>query len=88
MSRTIIFREAAEQELRKAHARYEEKQPGLGDQLLGEVDQALSRVLENPELWAEVHGPIRRALVRRLMTCYLTYRRTEYRLFYGPNQLR
>jgi len=50
VSRTTIFRESAEQELREAYEWYEATQLGLGDQLLGEIDGALALVVESPEL--------------------------------------
>lgn len=65
MSRDAIFRPAAEKELREAHAWYEERHPGLGAAFLDEVDQAVDRVRESPELYAEIHGRIRRALILR-----------------------
>ncbi len=65
MSRSVIFRPAAEQELREAYAWYEERHAGLGEALLSEVDETVARVRENPELYAEIHGRIRRALVHR-----------------------
>ncbi len=65
MSRAVIFRPAAEQEIREAYAWYEEKHPGLGDAFLSEVDQTVDRVRESPELYTQLHGPIRRALVHR-----------------------
>lgn len=65
MSLAVIFRPAAEQELREAHSWYEERHPGLGEAFLTEVDSAVGRLRENPKLYAEVHGPIRRALVHR-----------------------
>jgi hypothetical protein len=65
LSLAVIFRPAAEQEIREAHAWYEEKHPGLGDAFVSEVEQAAGRVRERPELYAEVHGPIRRALFHR-----------------------
>ncbi len=65
MSLTVVFRPAAEQELRDAHAWYEERHSGLGEAFPTEVDNAVERIRENPELYAEVHGPVHRALVHR-----------------------
>jgi plasmid stabilization system protein ParE len=65
VTRTVIFRPTAAAELREAHAWYEERRPGLGSQLRDEIDRAVERVRESPELYAEVHGPIRRALIHR-----------------------
>ena len=65
MRRTIIFRPAAEQELREAFEWYEERRTGLGTQFEGEVNRILERVLDNPLTFPRVHGPLHRALTRR-----------------------
>jgi toxin ParE1/3/4 len=76
---TIIFRPAAEQELREAFEWYEQRRVGLGVQFEEEVDRVLTRVQENPLSFPRVHGPIHRALTRRF----------PYGLFYliKPDQI-
>ncbi|MEE8169365.1 MAG: type II toxin-antitoxin system RelE/ParE family toxin [Phycisphaerae bacterium] len=65
MTHQIRFRPEAEQELADALDWYESQRLGLGDELVLCVEQALDRIVENPEHFPVVHGSIRRALMRR-----------------------
>jgi plasmid stabilization system protein ParE len=79
VKRTVIFRPAAEQELREAFDWYEQRRVGLGGQFEEEVDRTVARVQDNPLAFPRVHGPLHRALMRRF----------PYALFYliVPNKI-
>jgi plasmid stabilization system protein ParE len=63
--RTIIFTQAARQELIEAHNWYENESPGLGHRFLAALDVTVRRILENPLQFPVIYKNIRRALLRR-----------------------
>ena len=65
MKRVVRFRADAEQDLRDAIAWYDSEREGLGDELLAEVDAALTRAAERPAVFPVVVAPFRRALCER-----------------------
>lgn len=65
MTRRAVFRPEAEAELLDTWDWYERQRPGLGDELIGCVDAAVSRALRSPELDAPIQDEVRRILVRR-----------------------
>ncbi len=65
MTRHVVFRRAATIELYAALDWYEAQRRGLGDQLLGEVEQAVQRAAGDPDRYPEVRPGVRRALCRR-----------------------
>jgi hypothetical protein len=48
MSYRLKIRLAAEADVAEAAQWYNQRQPGLGENLIREVDQAIARILENP----------------------------------------
>jgi toxin ParE1/3/4 len=48
MSYRLSIRSAAEADIAEAAHWYDDRQPGLGEVFVNEVDRALARVLENP----------------------------------------
>ncbi len=72
MSWRVIIRPAAEEDLREARLWYESKRPGLGDELLAVVRQAVQLLEEQPE-----RRPVYYRGFRRLIT-----QRFPYKLFY------
>ena len=48
------------QELEAAALWYEERQPGLGEDLLGEYQATLGRILREPERWSKIRGDNRK----------------------------
>lgn len=60
---TIIFTQAARQELLVARDWYENESPGLGRHFLAGVDAAIERIAANPGQFPVVHKNIRRALL-------------------------
>ena len=61
----LVVRPAAANDLRSAYRWYEEQQPGLGEELLEEVQAVIDRMLLLPRAYPTVHRDTRRALVRR-----------------------
>ena len=52
-------------ELDAAYHWYERQDEGLGDRFLDEIEVALSRILDRPELFPCVRSDFRRCLIRR-----------------------
>jgi plasmid stabilization system protein ParE len=71
----VIFRPPAVEDTVEAAAWYEERAPGLGDELIDEILAAADRARQNPELFRTVyrHGKIRRVLTNRF----------PYRIFFS-----
>ena len=65
MSRRLIIRPEAESELLTAFDWYEEQSPGLGSELLQELDKLFSRIIETPLQFQKVYRETRMALTRR-----------------------
>ncbi|MFZ0305414.1 MAG: type II toxin-antitoxin system RelE/ParE family toxin [Terracidiphilus sp.] len=63
--RTIIFTQAARQELIDAQDWYERESPGLGRHFRLAIESAVDRISANPDQFPIVHKNIRRALLRR-----------------------
>lgn len=61
----IRLRAAARVEIDKAYDWHEERLRGLGASFLQRVDDALQGAADLPEQHAEVHGRIRRVLLKR-----------------------
>jgi toxin ParE1/3/4 len=60
----IRFHPDADSEMLNAAVWYESQQPDLGKRFLAAVQDALSRIELNPELYALVEGDVRRCLTR------------------------
>jgi plasmid stabilization system protein ParE len=65
VTRKIVFRPQADQELQSARQWYEEQRPGLGCHFAYTIDETIERVSSNPLAFPVVHGETRRAVVRR-----------------------
>lgn len=65
MSQPVFFLAAAEAELLRAQAWYDERVPGLGERFFDAVDTIVARISETPQQFPLAHPHIRRALVRR-----------------------
>jgi plasmid stabilization system protein ParE len=65
MSLALAFRPQAAAEVRSARATYESHRSGLGAEFIVELDGVLGRVATEPMAFPQVHGPTRRALLRR-----------------------
>jgi plasmid stabilization system protein ParE len=65
MTYKVTLKADAEQDLLDALAWYDQQRPGLGSELLAEVEVVLDRISENPYLHPVIHRDIRRALTGR-----------------------
>lgn len=65
MSRSLILRPAAEDDVEAAYRWYEEQSPGLGAEFLRSVEAGLASIERNPEAYQQVYKHARRALLRR-----------------------
>lgn len=67
MKRRIAFNPAAERELTAAAEWYDERRPGLGVELVAEVDEAAAEIAERPEAWPRWRPdrPYRKRLLQR-----------------------
>jgi plasmid stabilization system protein ParE len=61
MSLELIIRPEAEADVREAYRWYNEQLPGLGQELLAELDREFASLLASPEVHAKVHRDLRRA---------------------------
>ena len=74
MNRHLIVRPEAEADITDAVVWYDSREPGLGLELLSDVNSAIARALKNPESFTRVR---RNPEVRRVLT-----RRFPYRVFF------
>lgn len=65
MTLPLTLRPRAEADLDEAFGWYEAQLPGLGGAFLRSADACLARTARHPEAYALVHGPVRRASLRR-----------------------
>ncbi|MBI1425010.1 MAG: type II toxin-antitoxin system RelE/ParE family toxin [Gammaproteobacteria bacterium] len=63
--RNVIIRKEAESDITDAYRWYEDKNPGLGGSFIQCVEDALSRLSFNPNIYAYVHKNIRRSFIRK-----------------------
>jgi toxin ParE1/3/4 len=61
----VLFSEAAETDVADAVDWYEQRAPGLGADLVSEIDAVVQRIGSKPEQFPLVHKEVRRALLRR-----------------------
>ncbi len=61
----LIIAPEAEQDVVDAYAWYEDRQSGLGEELLSCVDACIELICRAPEIYSTVHANYRRALPRR-----------------------
>jgi toxin ParE1/3/4 len=64
MSRSVIFRPIAEQDLSEAFGWHSERSMELGDDFLVCVDDAIKIIRDTPELFPIVHKKIRKVIIR------------------------
>ena len=65
MTRELVVRPEAEEEISEAFEWYEKRVYGLGSDFLLNVDVALQAILSNPQQFPVIHKGLRRALIRR-----------------------
>jgi plasmid stabilization system protein ParE len=79
MTRTLVLSTLTEEDLSAARDWYNRKRPGLGEDLLLCVEQALDRILEYPEAFPAILPDVRRTLLRRFPYAVL-YRVRQHRI--------
>ena len=65
MALPAAYRRKVARDLASAYAWYEEQRAGLGEEFLAAVDASFEAIETFPEMFARVHGEIRRAVVSR-----------------------
>ena len=65
MSLPVVFRVAARLEVEEAVTWYEQRRPGLGEEFLREIDEAVLRAASHPDRYPLVYADVRRAVARR-----------------------
>jgi len=67
MSRRLILRPEAEADITEAAVWYESREPGLGLELISEIQAAIERALKDPEAFPRLRDSpaVRRVLARR-----------------------
>ncbi len=61
----VIFRPEARDDLSRAYRWYEDRSPGLGEELLRVVEAAIEQIRRAPSMFPVVHRDVRRVLTRR-----------------------
>ena len=61
----MIIRPEAESDIKDAYEWYEAQRKGLGEGFLLCIEEALSRVSRNPEVYSAVYKNVRRVLIHR-----------------------
>ncbi len=74
----IVFRPEALDDLLAAFQWYEERQPQLGREFMGAVEDELQRMSSNPRAYQRLRGPVRRAITRHF----------PYGIFFVENEAR
>ena len=71
----VVYRRKVGEDLAAGFGYYEEQTDGLGDRFLTAVDSAFDAIEHYPEMFAQVHGEVRRAVVSRFP--YAVFYRVE-----------
>jgi plasmid stabilization system protein ParE len=69
MTPRVVFRRAAKNEFEDAAVWYDEQRPGLGEEFIHEIDQAVTQAAATPQRYPIVFGDIRRTVARRFPFC-------------------
>jgi toxin ParE1/3/4 len=77
MSRRLILRPEAENDIAAAAQWYEEQRSGLSLEFRSALDQAFSAIENNPALYAPIYRELRRALLHRFPYAVFYVERTN-----------
>lgn len=77
MSLPVVYRRKVGRDLAAGFGYYEEQADGLGEKFLDGVNSAFDSIVRYPEMFAQVHGEVRRAVVSRFP--YAVFYRVESR---------
>jgi plasmid stabilization system protein ParE len=75
MSLPVAYRRRVGRDLAAGFEYYEEQAEGLGEKFLSGVESAFDAIERYPEMFAQVHGEVRRAIVSRFP--YAVFYRVE-----------
>ena len=75
MSLPVVYRRKVGRDLAAGFGHYEEQTEGLGEKFLATVDSAFDAIERYPQMFVQVHGEVRRALVSRFP--YAVFYRVE-----------
>jgi plasmid stabilization system protein ParE len=64
-AKKIIIRPEAEVDIKDAYDWYEAQRKGLGESFLLCIEEAVSRVSRNPEIYSIIYKEVRRVLIHR-----------------------
>lgn len=65
MTLRVVFRRAAKSEFERAALWYDEQRPGLGEEFIREIDDAVSKAALAPQRHPLLFADVRRAVARR-----------------------
>ena len=65
MTRRLVIQPEARIDIKDATRWYEREKPGLGRQLVAELDRLFERILQNPSQFPKVDQKIHRALLHQ-----------------------
>ena len=65
MTRQVVFRPEAEDEVLDAREWYETRRSGLGKEFVQAVDEIVGRIVKNPSAYQRAHKETRRAVLSR-----------------------
>jgi plasmid stabilization system protein ParE len=65
MSLPVVYRRAVGRDLAAGFGYYEEQADGLGEKFLAAVNASFDAIERYPQMFAQVHGEVRRAVVTR-----------------------
>ena len=65
MTFLVRIRPLAQRDVRRAFSWYEQQQPGLGRDFVGELDAVYERLTDNPYAYQDIFHGVRRAVLRR-----------------------
>ena len=63
----VIYREAAELDLKEAYLWYEEREGGLGSEFMRCIDGCIQLICRHPGIYPFTHKNIRQAVIRRFL---------------------
>ena len=75
MALPVVYRRRVGRDLADGYAWYEGQRAGLGEEFLAAINLSLDTIERFPEIFARVHGEIRRAIVSRFQ--YAVFYRVE-----------
>jgi len=71
MSSRVILRPEAEADLQEAHEWYEQRRSSLGVEFIRQVDNCITNIVSQPEMYPVVHKKVRQAPLRRFPYCVM-----------------